>query len=537
MRGRSPGRALLVGSVAFATAMWGAGVADAQVSYFAPAATPNPQVMVASHLQAVSCASASACMAVGSGQQVDQLAERWTGSSWVVQTLPSLSGQEPPLAGVSCPSTTFCMAVGNYVSDGVEVTLAESWNGTSWSVVPPANPAGASASLLSGVACASPTACTAVGTYKASGESTPSDLVEQWNGTSWTIEVETTPAGALGSSLYGVACGSATSCVAVGSTDTGSPPTFSALIEQWNGTSWTVATSPPGPTDAELLGVACGSATTCTAVGNYESSVGVELTLAEEWSGSKWSLTKTPSPSITDSSLNAVSCVSATSCTAVGSRGSSGDEYALGEVWNGTTWAVAAVPSAPTGTNTLLEGVSCIATTALCAAVGFTIHSQGPDTTVTELANGTAWRIFPSPNATTISGDSNLVAASCATSTSCVAVGSYANDLDRQVPLAETWSGTTWTISVAPPVAGAAETYLTAVSCASTTMCMAVGYYQTSTTSSETYPLADEWNGTTWSIEAAPLPSGTTVGELLAVSCPATSLCVQSGTRKGRRCR
>jgi len=63
-----------------------------------------------------------------------------------------------------------------------QATLAEVWDGTSWSSRPTPNPKdpGTNGSVLSGVSCASATACMAVGHYYAG-------LAEAWNGTSWSI--------------------------------------------------------------------------------------------------------------------------------------------------------------------------------------------------------------------------------------------------------------------------------------------------------------------------------------------------------------
>jgi hypothetical protein len=97
------------------------------------------------------------------------LAERWNGRKWVVQPTPNPSGnQDSELAGVSCPSATSCTAAGDYDNrSSTDVTLAEHWNGTKWTLqsTPNPNPSDAGASALKGVSCSSATACTAVGPY------------------------------------------------------------------------------------------------------------------------------------------------------------------------------------------------------------------------------------------------------------------------------------------------------------------------------------------------------------------------------------
>ena len=77
------------------------------------------------------------------------------------------------------------------------------------------NPSGYS--FLNGVSCASTTSCDAVG-YSASSPlfSTGSTLVEHWNGTSWSIVTSPNPLGATAAALHGVSCPSTTTCFAAG---------------------------------------------------------------------------------------------------------------------------------------------------------------------------------------------------------------------------------------------------------------------------------------------------------------------------------
>ena len=90
------------------------------------------------------------------------------------------------LSGVSCTSASFCMAVGDYVdSSGVTQTLAEKWNGTTWSLVTSPNSSSTQANVLSGARCTSSTVCFAVGDYvNAAGHA--QTLIEKWNGATWT---------------------------------------------------------------------------------------------------------------------------------------------------------------------------------------------------------------------------------------------------------------------------------------------------------------------------------------------------------------
>jgi hypothetical protein len=190
-----------------------------------------------------------------------------------------------------------CTAVGNYVnSAGIRVALAERWDGTSWTVQSTPNPAGATASGLAGVSCTSRADCTAVGAYTNSA-GVRVTLADHWNGTSWTVQSTPNPAAAKESVLSGVSCTSSTACTAVGHYRISAGVNV-MLAERWNGTSWTVQStpSPADGTGSSLFGVSCTSSTACTAVGNYVNSAGSGLTLADGWNGTSWTVQSTPNP-------------------------------------------------------------------------------------------------------------------------------------------------------------------------------------------------------------------------------------------------
>jgi hypothetical protein len=224
------------------------------------------------------------------------------------------------LNGVSCSSATACTAVGDSSQTSNNKTLAEAWNGTAWSVQTTPNPSGANYSLLNGVSCRSANACTAVGGYQNNSSGIAGTVVEAWNGTAWSIQTTPNPGRGFLPSLGGVSCSSATACTAVG--DSSQTSNNKTLAEAWNGTAWSVQTTPnPGRGFLPSLGgVSCSSVTACTAVGSYNKSTFAFGTLAEAWNGAAWSIQTTPNPSGTTSSvLSGVSCNSANACTAVGS--------------------------------------------------------------------------------------------------------------------------------------------------------------------------------------------------------------------------
>jgi hypothetical protein len=87
-------------------------------------------------------------------------------STWsVVPTADPSGATSSQLNGVSCARSNVCVGVGQYTSNGTTLTLAERWNGSTWTIIPTPNPARALlASKLTSVSCAAlTTGCIAVG--------------------------------------------------------------------------------------------------------------------------------------------------------------------------------------------------------------------------------------------------------------------------------------------------------------------------------------------------------------------------------------
>ena len=497
--------------------------------------TPQPTAPQG-RLTGVSCSSTISCIAVGSNErktgQVVPMAQTWNGSKWAIVATPSPAGATSSFfSGVSCASPTACTAVGTTGKTFPRrTTLAERWDGTSWSLQATPNPTGAVSSSLSGIVCMSPTACTAVGFSSPNSSGTgQTTLVEAWNGSVWTIQPSPNPTG-VSSSLNGISCTSSTACTAVGATLLSTTTNASqTLAERWNGSAWTIQTTPnpTGATQSFLFVVRCSSATMCIAGGYSRGSNGASTTLAESWNGTAWTIAATPNPTGSGLSiLNGMDCSSSAACTGVGLyQSSTGGILPLAERWNGSTWSIQPVP-APTGTTTaFLSGVACVSSVQ-CTAVG-TSFGTAIETPVTlaEAWNGTAWTVRSTPNL--IGATTNRMAGvSCASSTACTAVGSRS-----QTPLAEGWNGSSWTIQAAPSPAGASSAMLNGVSCTSSGACEAVG--STSPTTNSVNTLAEVWNGTSWSIQTTPNPTGAKFSILYGVSCASPTACFAAGQFKG----
>src|SRR5580698_7751230 len=301
---------------------------------------------------------------------------RASGARWSITPSPNPAVPTGQLFWESCTAATSCTAVGTYVkASGVAITLAERWNGSQWLIQPTPNPQGAAGSSLFGVSCTTSSACTAVGnSVNQAGASQP--LAERWDGTNWTIQPTPGPSQG-GGFLNGVACPSASSCTAVGVSNAGT------LAERWDGTRWTIQPTPnAGQGGGGLSGVACTSVSSCTAVGS--SSAG---TLAERWNGTRWTIQPTPNPAPGASVLTSVAC------TAAG--GSSAGT--LAERWDGTNWTIQPTPNPAGGQSAFLNTVACASASA-CMAAGAYSTSSGTSQTLAERWDGTNWTIQPTPN-------------------------------------------------------------------------------------------------------------------------------------------
>jgi hypothetical protein len=445
-------------------------------------------------LSAVACPGPKLCQAVGTVG-----AELWNGSGWADETMPT-GVLAPSFAAVSCPTASRCLAVGQRGTGSAVVTLAETWNGSAWSVHNPVNPAGALAASLSSVWCVSSSDCVAVGSYQPTSN-TLAGLAESWNGSAWTLLPNPPgPANAIW-------CASASSCIAVGGDSAAS----------WNGSAWTALPKPPGPANA----IWCATASRCMAVGGAS---------AESWNGSAWKALHVPAPAL---SLNSVSCISASACVAVGTAADIGS-FAMS--WNGTAWLAHRVNK-----RDQLSGVSCTLASR-CLAAGSAV---APAVTWEALAaswNGTSWR----QRGTGAPPGASLSDVSCVSASDCMAVGSLAerwNGTSWRITkspggqvttvsckgtdclavgrslVAEAWNGSSWRLLTVPLPSPFYSGELTDVSCATATYCLLTGFYYTSVQSNSA-SFADLWNGTKLRLLSAPGDG------LNTVSCASTSFCM-----------
>ena len=533
----------------------------------------------------VSCASARACVAVGPGGIV-----QWNGRRWSTRPIPARGfWQDSPLSGVSCPSSRSCTAVGYYdfgSGCGDEPgpcttrTLVVHWNGARWRIQRAPSPRGATVAEFTDVSCPSRGACLAVGTSSRGG------FGEVWNGVRWSTLRAGLPRALIPVSM---SCISRRVCTVLG-TGSGQSGLVSA---RWNGARWSAPplAMPAGATGlglGDLAGIgpvpvgslSCPSRGGCVAVGEFENAAGQQLTLAERWHRSRWFVEPSANVNVPfgGQRLTAVSCSSATACAAIESHDGNGEGAIedwngqawspsqviggygisclsaatcmvvggggtpLAELWNGQSASTEQTPNPAGATPSLLNGVSCTSVSA-CTAVGFAhFNANNTQTALAESWNGIAWTLQSAPNP-----GAGLVApqgVSCVSPSTCVLVGNYAANATCRsggpgpctyLPLAEQWNGTDWTLQTMPTPAGGADASPVSVSCVSETDCVAVGSYAAgaqcgSGGACPTLALAESWNGTSWRVETVPSPPGARSAQLTSVSCLSASACVAVGT-------
>ena len=374
-----------------------------------------------------------------------------TVSPWAVIPTPNTGTTGDNLVSVSGVSSSDVWSVGAVrdLTHHTATPIAEHWNGSAWKLVP-TPPVGDSSGLnyLDGVAAVAANDVWAVGSFATASLGFVT-LIEHWNGTSWNVVTSPNVAGTT-DSLSAVTALSATNVWAVGA----STPTTGAtntLIEHWNGTSWTIIPSPnPGtdPTASNFLYQLAGvSANDLWAVGQYETSgTGPFLTLAEHWNGTAWSVVSTPSVTSQNSVLSSVAGVASNDIWAVGASfpAKSSSSTTLIEHWNGSAWSIVASPSP--GTSGYLFWVTAIAANDV-VAVGRSI----PDSLV-EQWNGTTWSVVPSPDAGTTLN--SLFAVTAFSPTDLWAVGESRSGSNPKQTLALHYRS----VIKAGPVSGSART-------------------------------------------------------------------------------
>ena len=266
-------------------------------------------------------------------------------------------------------------AVGTAKSDK-DTTLAEHWDGTSWSVVPSPN-LSQHLNILAGVSAITPGNIWAVGAAVHDRMLQPISM--HWNGQQWTVvAVSAVPGDA---SLNAVSAVASDDVWAVGY-DLDGPMTM-----HWDGHSWSVVPVPPAGAGA-FTSVRAIASNDVWAVGSQQNATQT-LTLAMHWDGAAWNISPVPSPTGLDF-LNSVTASGRNDVWTVGFSGTRGiDQTALILHWNGAVWTKLGPPLIDSSTE--LRDVAALSVT---NAVVVGDNAAGP---LTAHWDGAGWRIFRSP--------------------------------------------------------------------------------------------------------------------------------------------
>jgi hypothetical protein len=409
----------------------------------------------------------------------------------------------------------------------------------------PADAAAQPGVVLSGVSCAAPGTCAAVGTYYDSSQRNSGLLLSESAG-KWTTGVKATPpAGAVPGHqvfLSRVSCASVGYCAAIGSYDTGR--TQEGLLLTRSAGEWSpgvLATMPGGFSSPSVIlsSVSCSSAGNCVAVGRYNDEASAQQALLVTEKAGTWSAgVQAPLPADAVSphtaELTSVSCPSDGNCTAVGEYVDSAYHFQgllLSESSGTWTAAKAAMPAAVSPTGRVdLTSVSC-ASAGNCSAVGNFdgADNQNHGVLLTETTGTWGPGVEAMPPASNGEPRIAISDVSCGSPGNCTATGAHLH-----FPygfLLEQSSGT-WTtgLSPTPPGSGAQGTVeLNSVFCASAGNCTAVGTYtQTPDNSGQALMLSEVSGKWTRGVKAT-LPAGATSAVLYSVSCASAGNCTAVG--------
>lgn len=491
------------------------------------------------YFASVTCTSSTACVAVGidgRGQPVTVVGDpaTWTAAQAREQTLGATFGSGAYLYSVACTSSSACVAVGR---DRHRMPIVLSGNPSSWLGTQVREVTLGSAfgwgGTLSSVACTSSSACIAVGS---DGRSQPVELAgdpSTW-GVAQAHEVKLSGAFGAKGALESVTCTSPSACVAVGYDGRDQP----LVVAGDPSTPWTGAQATDTvlgdsfSAGGELISISCASSSDCVATGIDNN----EEPLVFAGDPSTWGEAQAQEMTLHGAEFgaqlfpSALTCTSNTSCIDLASSyGDFGGSMYLIQ-GNPAMWdSASAVALTGISPDSELDGSACPSPT-FCVAVGQDGISEDPlvltgDPSTWGTAGG---RVIALSNA--FGGGGVLFSVSCASTTSCVAVGEDYNER----PLVLRGDPNTWTnANIAEfklPAAFHSFGSLDSVACTSATACVAVGHdgfgYKRE-------PLVLAGNPSTWTAANFKQIVLTTAlgstGTLYSVSCISSTNCVTAG--------
>ena len=173
---------------------------------------------------------------------------------------------------------------------------------------------------------------------------------------------------------------------------------------------------------------------------------------------------------------------------------------AFGQIGNGTTTG-SVTPTAVTG----LAGVSAVSAGGV-SSTALLVSASAPPAAPTPVSS--IWRVTPTPvPSPAMVSDLSFAGVSAASATDAWAVGTA--EVTEQLPLAEHWNGTSWSKATVPLPATVAQAVFNGADDLGPANAWAVGYSETAAGVRQT--LIEHWTGSAWAVVPSPNP-GTGTG-------------------------
>lgn len=356
-----------------------------------------------------------------------------------------------------------------------------------WSIVDSPNASATRHNFLNDVDCLNGSDCWTVGYYRT--DSAYQAVIEHWDGESWSLVPSPDTSVDQDDFVQAVTCASDSHCWIVGYSWSRTANAYQPLIQRWDGATWSIVPSPndTSPENGFLYDVTCVSESECWAVGQHQvgmlgGGLGPRQTLIKRWDGNAWTTFASPNTLPTESnSLVNITCASARDCWAVGSYVSNGTQRTLTQHWDGDSWEIVASPNTDPLDENFLNGVTC-ASSSNCWAVG--VRTSGVNQTLIQHWDGSSWSITPSPNTDTELANV-LFSVACPSSSECWAAGYHKAGNPLQTLLLS-WDGSSWSLAPSPNSAPGQTNTFRSVTCEKGAGCWAVGNYYNAASISRT---------------------------------------------------
>lgn len=344
-----------------------------------------------------------------------------------------------------------------------------------------------------------------------------------------------------------IGCTSATSCTAFGpgwpiDSAPSSYAGFATATTETDGT-WGAAVRLPLPTGVtatsgktNLLSASCLAAGPCTAVGEVKGTKGA-VDLVESNATGSWvaSTVDTPNGTPSDAALSSVWCASAGNCVALGFYLVGLSTVPMVATETSGTWSEATALGVPTGSVfTFPNAIGC-SSTGDCVAAGEVLSESFTISTAVWTQTSGTWS--PAATLPKLAGLSFVPAQlACPVAGTCLVAGTLTNVSGSvNVPGVATDTSGTWAMQrIGQPELSPVTTggFLNGLSCASATLCVAVGVFDGP--GKQTSAGALTWDAGTWS--SVDLAHSITLGahpagdaDLIAVACPGPAGCIATG--------